>query len=231
MFFDQEFHAKWSPVISSTAPSLRGFPAMSNSGTVVAAPLSSLSGVNQALPFLQFRSATTAGSVAGTRTTSNSARFVSDRGMAIRYRFGFSGLPAAGRAFVGLRSTASAWTNVNPSTQTNLFGVGYDAGDTTLKLIYGGSSAQSPVDLGEVGNSKSQWNVYDLVVTFSDLGLNWEVWRDLRTRIAGGNLSLTTVNFPLATNFSIINSFVSNNGTSGAASLMLYGVDYHVTYF
>lgn len=37
---------------------------------------------------------------------------------------------------------------MEPSTLTNSIGVGHGAADTNLKMYYGGSAAQAPIDLG-----------------------------------------------------------------------------------
>lgn len=52
------------------------------------------------------------------------------------------------RQFVGVSSTTGAATNVEPSTLINSIGVGHGAADTNLKIFWGGSTAQTPVDLG-----------------------------------------------------------------------------------
>jgi hypothetical protein len=65
-------------------------------------------------------------------------------------RFGCSDAAtvAGARQFVGVSSSTAAATNVEPSTLTNSIGVGHGAADTNLKLYYGGSAAQVPIDLG-----------------------------------------------------------------------------------
>lgn len=57
-------------------------------------------------------------------------------------------LVAAARMFAGISSTSSAPTNVEPSTLINVVGIGHGAADTNLSLYYGGSTAQTPIDLG-----------------------------------------------------------------------------------
>ncbi len=54
---------------------------------------------------------------------------------------------AGARMFMGVR-VDQAITNVEPSTLTQCYGVGHGAADTNLKLYYGGSAAQTPIDLG-----------------------------------------------------------------------------------
>lgn len=57
-------------------------------------------------------------------------------------------LVSGARTFCGLATSTSAPTNVAPSTLTNCIGIGHDEGDTNFKLYYGGSAAQTPIDLG-----------------------------------------------------------------------------------
>jgi len=66
------------------------------------------------------------------------------------YRFGITDTAflTACRTFVGLSSSIATPTNVEPSTLTNIIGVGAGAADTTLKIFYGGSAAQTAIDLG-----------------------------------------------------------------------------------
>ena len=65
-------------------------------------------------------------------------------------RFGCSDAAtvAGARQFVGVATSTSAPTNVEPSTLTNAIGVGHGAADTNLFICYGGSAAQTPIDLG-----------------------------------------------------------------------------------
>jgi hypothetical protein len=65
-------------------------------------------------------------------------------------RFGISDAAtvAGARMFVGMSSSVAAPTNVEPATFTNIIGIGHGASDANMKLFYGGSIAQSPIDLG-----------------------------------------------------------------------------------
>jgi hypothetical protein len=75
-------------------------------------------------------------------------------------RFGISdsSLQAVGRTFVGLSTATGAMTNVEPSTLTNVIGIGNIASNANLSLFYGGSASQAAIDLGS-----------DFPVTTSDL--------------------------------------------------------------
>lgn len=65
-------------------------------------------------------------------------------------RFGISDavVVSGSRMFCGVSSAVTAPTNVEPSTLTNSIGIGHGSADTTMRIYYGGSSAQTPIDLG-----------------------------------------------------------------------------------
>jgi len=64
-------------------------------------------------------------------------------------RFGISDAAevAGARMFIGMRLSLIP-SNVDPSTLTQCIGVGHDAAHTNLHLFYGGTAAQTPIDLG-----------------------------------------------------------------------------------
>lgn len=64
-------------------------------------------------------------------------------------RFGISDAAAVSgaRMFVGMRASATP-ANVEPSTLNQCIGIGHGAADTNLRLYYGGTVAQTPIDLG-----------------------------------------------------------------------------------
>ena len=56
--------------------------------------------------------------------------------------------PSGQRQFVGLSSSLAAPTNVEPSSLTNVIGFAQLSGSTNWQVVFGGSSAQTPIDLG-----------------------------------------------------------------------------------
>ena len=105
---------------------------------------------------LQFESAAGANSNAGIRSAAQTFTMgvpgSPDYG-GFRYTgiFGISDAAAVANAsmFVGVRaSTAAPGGGFDPSTLTDLIGMGHKAGDTTMSIYYGGSAAQTPVSLG-----------------------------------------------------------------------------------
>jgi len=56
---------------------------------------------------------------------------------------------ATSRLFTGMRASLSAPTDVQPSTQTNCLGVGWDSADTNMQVMHNDASgACTKVDLG-----------------------------------------------------------------------------------
>jgi len=79
------------------------------------------------------------------------------------------------RMFVGLSSSTINGTNVNPATLLNVIGVAQVDGSTNLNIVFGGSTAQAPIDLGTnfPANTLSA-DLYN-VVFFSDPNDNTKV--------------------------------------------------------
>ena len=56
---------------------------------------------------------------------------------------------ATSRAFVGMRNVTSAPTDVEPSSLTNILGMGWDAADTNIQFLHNdGSGTATKIDLG-----------------------------------------------------------------------------------
>jgi hypothetical protein len=84
--------------------------------------------------------------VAGQFTTGDGAGV---GGFFYAVRFGISDAAAVSgaRMFMGMRNNPAA-ANTEPSTHTQCAGIGHGAADTNFKVFYGGSAAQTPIDLG-----------------------------------------------------------------------------------
>ena len=141
-------------------------------------------------------------------------------------RFGCSdpATVAGARQFAGLSNPTAAPTNVEPSTLINTIGVGHGAADTNLKLYYGGSAAQAPIDLGAnfPANTLSV-DMYELALFASpnnqDVGYRVE---NLRTgSVAEGVIPNTTpgTTLPLNTAFMGWRIWRCNNATALACAV------------
>lgn len=144
-------------------------------------------------------------------------------------RFGISDAAsvAGARMFVGISSSVAAPTNVEPSTLTNCCGVGHGAADTNLKIYYGGSSAQTPIDLGaNFPITHGSANAYELVL-FSPPNqngvINYRVTRLNTGDVASGSISGSGgIVLPATTTLlSYMWAYRTNNATALAVGLDL----------
>jgi hypothetical protein len=128
---------------------------------------------------------------------------------------------AGARQFVGVSSSTVAPTNVEPSTLTNSIGVGHGAADSNLKLYYGGSAAQTPIDLGAnfPANTLSV-DAYALTLECAagvNNQVNWSIERLNTGVIASGTLNAATpgVQLPAGTTWlTPLQGWRSNNATA-----------------
>lgn len=70
------------------------------------------------------------------------------RGFLACFRFGVSTAVTGHRFFVGLSNATAAPTNVAPQSVTNQIGFAAISGSNNLQVVFGGTTAQTPVDLG-----------------------------------------------------------------------------------
>jgi hypothetical protein len=80
-------------------------------------------------------------------------------------RFGISDatLVAGARLFVGMTSSIAVLGNADPSTLTNIIGVGLDAADTTLQIIHNdGAGAATKINLGASFPESTNTDFYEL---------------------------------------------------------------------
>jgi len=208
--------------------SLVGFVAGSVQGTVTAATLATTSFFTRA-PRVTYVSAGTAGSFSswyqgiGTVTlgVSGTPNF---GGFYYVTRFGIADTVAAPRTFIGLSSIGTSPTNVEPSTLINSIGVGQGAANTNLFVYYGGSAAQTPIDLGAnfpTGTSNTDW--YELTLFAPPSSTNTVYYQVLRLNtgnVASGTLTGTagTV-LPSNTTFLMPRNWRTNNATASAVTL------------
>lgn len=108
-------------------------------------------------------------------------------------RFGISdaSVVSDARMFIGVSATTSAPTNVEPNTLKNCIGVGVGAADTTLRLFYGGTTSQTPIDLGaNFPANTTNTDVYELALfspPTSD-SVWWQVKRLNTGDVASGSI-------------------------------------------
>lgn len=142
-------------------------------------------------------------------------------------RFGISDAAAVSgaRTFVGMSSNVAAPTNVEPSTLTNTIGIGHGAADTNMKIYYGGSVVQTPIDLGvNFPSDTRNIDMYELILFASPNSNNSIGYRVLRLNtghIAEGILTATTPGTQLPSSNTLLahRSWRSNNTTTLAVGL------------
>jgi hypothetical protein len=140
----------WTAQGNSTTVSVINF-GNTAAGTATARTVATTSFFNS-LRRLGYVSGAGAGSSAGTRHAL--AQFwrgdsAGRGGFLYVARFGISQTQTGYRWFVGLWATTTAIGNVNPSTLTNLVGVGMDTGDTTIQVMFNdGAGTATKVNTG-----------------------------------------------------------------------------------
>lgn len=174
-------------------------------------------------------SAATAGALCGARvaaaqiTVGNAGQ---NSGFFKIIRFGVSdaAVVAGSRMFIGVAASTAAPTNVEPSTLLNCIGVGCRTADTNLQLFYGGSAAQTPIDLG--GNfpaNTTNTDVYELALFAAPntADVQWEVTRlNTGDRASGTVASGGGVTGPSGTTLlTYLQAWRSNNATAAAVGL------------
>lgn len=221
--------AQWNPPGNvATVPGVFGQAAVTSVGTATARNVSTTNRFTR-MRRLGYASAATAGSLGG--FTSPAAQYTIGTGteggfhLILRYGCSDAATVAGARSFAGMQSGTAAPTNVEPSTLTNCIGVGARSTDTNLQLFYGGSTAQTPIDLGASfpANTLSV-DPYELSI-FSVATDNSKVdWRveNLRTgAVAEGTITNTTpgVTLPSGTTFLGVRAWRCNNATALAVAV------------
>ncbi len=188
----------WNPPgNATTAPAVFGFTAYSTAGTATAANVATTNLFTR-MRRLSYVSSSTAGSLASFRVSQAQIQMgdgYGNGGFVKIIRFGCSdpATVSGARQFVGIGSTTSAPTNVEPNTLTNRIGVGHGASDTNLMFYYGGSVAQPPIDLGAnfPANTLSA-DVYELAL-FSPSNMYSTIYYEI-TRINTGDVTTGVIN-------------------------------------
>lgn len=219
---------RWNPYgNSATAPPIDGYPALTIAGTLTARNVATTNYFTR-LRRIGIVSTATAGTLCSFRGANAQWTIGNGSGLGgffyiIRFGCSDAATVSGARQFIGLSSSTSAPTNVEPSTLTNVLGVGHGAADTNLKIYYGGSAAQTPIDLGSnfPANTLSV-DVYELILFASpnDGNVSYRVERLNTGHVASGTLTGTAgTAIPANTTFLTIWGFRTNNATALAVAL------------
>lgn len=220
------------PGNGTTVPGVLGFTAFSVTGTATGRNVATTRMFTR-MRRLGYVSATAAGSLAGARvavaqiTLGTTASGIPVGGFFKIIRFGCSDAATVdgARQFVGISASTGAPTNVEPSTLVNSIGVGHGAADTNLFLYWGGSAAQTPIDLGVnfPANTLSV-DVYELALfcASGSAEVNWQV-----TRLNTGHVASGTLTGTLGTQLPAVTTLLtySQNWRSNNATALAVGLD------
>ena len=215
------------PTGNATTINTMGIAALTAAGTATAANVATtnLYASLRRVEYLVTTAATTA--VAGFR--SNVAQFWRGNasglgGFTLITRFGIAtGTPSTQRLFVGMRGSTAAPTDVDPSTLTNIIGVGYDAADTELQIIHNdGSGTATKVPLGAnfPKPTAERIDVYEIALFCAPntSTVSWEVSRLNTAFSASGTIS---TDLPSSTTLLAPHAYRSVGGTSSIIGLTL----------
>ncbi len=132
------------------------------------------------------------------------------------------------RAFVGMRGPVAAPTDVNPSTLTNICGMGWDSGDANIQFMHNdGSGTATKIDLGTSfpRPNVDLTSVYE-VALFARPGTTQILEYAVTDLVSGATATGTiTTDIPSAAQFLASNGYISVGGTSsviGFATMHLY---------
>jgi hypothetical protein len=127
------------------------------------------------------------------------------------------------RMFVGVSSSVATPTNVEPNTLTNCVGVAQLSTGTNLQIVYGGSAAQTAIDLGSnFSGAGLSADAYELTLYADSRTQTVQYWvAKLGTAfIATGTLSGTVGTVvPAATTLLAHRAWRTNNATLAAVGL------------
>jgi hypothetical protein len=222
--------AMFLPINSSGTTSSVGFPLLNVIIASSAVAVTTTNFFTRAVR-LTYVSAATAGSINGQYNSNTSLTLgVSGTpnfgGFYYVIRFGISDSVANPRTFVGLTSSTTAPTNVDPATLTNCIGVGQGSADTNLKIYYGGSAAQTPIDLGAnfpTNTNSVDW--YELTIFAPPTSANTVYYQVIRLNTgdkASGTLTGTAgTALPSNTTRLGIQHWRTNNATASATTLAI----------
>jgi hypothetical protein len=141
-------------------------------------------------------------------------------------RFGDQDTTAAVRFFTGMSSSIIAQIAGEPSTFTNSIGIGYGTADTNYKIFYGGSAAQTPVDLGASFQCKTANTTLMELVLYSPSTSSNTVYYKVTVLNTGnttsGTLTAGTIGTQLPANTTFLSPRITKNNVATGTST---GVD------
>jgi len=129
---------------------------------------------------------------------------------------------AGARGFVGMLASTAAPTNVEPSTLVNCIGLAQLAASSNMQIVYGGSAAQTPIDLGaSFPFNTASVDAYELAIFASPTGdVFYQVTRINTGDVASGQLTgVAGTALPAATTLLCFSAWRCNNATTLAVGI------------
>lgn len=177
-FIDLTQSGLWLPTPANASPSLIGMEGLTLAGCAANAHTPAFAATYDYKPRVRYLSSSSAAATVMTMHQATPFLFsqghpATDQGISplagfsFRCVFGMADTAYSGsrRAFIGLAAGGTALTSVNPSTLTNLVGIGHNSGDTTWSIYCAGAVAQAatatPVSCA--ANSRRA-HIYDLTI-------------------------------------------------------------------
>lgn len=229
--------SRWAPVGNGVSFGLDGVVALTATGTATASNVAATNRYTwqKRVEYLVTTAATTA--VAGwsyTETMWGRGANAGDGGFFMVCRFGIATGTSVStrRCFVGLRNSVAAPTDVNPSTQVNCIGVGYDAADAQLQIMHNDASgACTKIALGAFfpRPSTDRTSCYELALYCAPAGttVGYEVTDLVTGAVANGTLS---TDLPATTTLLAPLGYSSVGGTSGVTGITLMSLGIETDY-
>jgi len=131
------------------------------------------------------------------------------------------------RFFMGLANSTTAPTDVEPSSITNILGIGYDAADTNVQFMYRGAGAVTKVDLGGsfAVPTTDRSTIYQLVMSCkpgTTQALDWHVTNITSGATASGSI---TTGGPSTTTTLAERIWASVGGTSSVIGIAFSDIE------
>lgn len=224
----------------TTAMNVQGWSNFSTTGTATARSVATTNYFTRQRR-LGYVGGATAGQAAGFFTTNVATHHhftmggVQGSGFLHFWRFGCADAAtvASAHQFCGVNATSSTPSVTgNPNAYTNAIGLAQCNGSSNLQIVYGGSAAQTPIDLGSnfpAGTSSVDW--YEFILFCSPAYNNKAVYRVERMNtgdVASGILTAATPGTQLPANTQLLGPrcWRSNNATAAAVALDIGGFEF-----
>jgi hypothetical protein len=217
-------NARWAAAGNSITIVVMDAASFTNGVTPTAANIATTDAYTEKIrvDYLQTTAATTAIATARTATALWYRGAVAGRGgFRLRARVGNAtgGANATHRAFFGLRGSTTTLTDVNPSTLTDILGIGWDSGDANVSVIHNDNvGTATKVSLGAsfprpTADRTQMWDI-ELSCAPAATQINYLITNLITGAAASGSI---TTDLVTATTFLAWHMAASAGGTSSVA--------------